>query len=88
MHGWIARVFGPAVHLPPHVAAWLARAGLLARQAVVALSRHTGVPAVLVAAVALVLLFRLARRAVHVAVEIALAVALVMAATRAGWIRF
>jgi hypothetical protein len=60
----------------------------LVRHLVLNVSRHSGVPAVLVAAVALVLVFRLARRFVHLALEIALALALVFAATRAGWIRF
>jgi hypothetical protein len=55
-----------------HAGAWVHVWGLIARQAVVGL----------------VLAFRVARRAVHLVLEIALALALVLAATRAGWLRF
>jgi hypothetical protein len=68
--------------------AWAHAASLVARHAVVSLARHSGLPAVLVAAVGLVLAYRLARRAVHLVVEVALALALLLAATRAGWLRF
>jgi hypothetical protein len=68
--------------------AWLHGASIVARGAVVTLARHSGVPAVVVAAVALVVAFRIARRATHLAIEFALALALVVAATRAGWLRF
>jgi hypothetical protein len=72
----------------PLAAEWVHRAVVAAEHLVVTLARHSGIPAVLVAALALVVAFRLARRAVHLAVEIALALALVLAATRAGWLRF
>jgi hypothetical protein len=68
--------------------AWLHAASIVASRGIVTLARHSGVPAVVVAAVALVLAFRVARRAGHLAIEVALALALVLAATRAGWLRF
>jgi hypothetical protein len=64
------------------------RAGAEAARVVNLLARHTGIPAVLVAAISLVVAFRLARRAIHLVVEVTLALALVLAATKAGWIRF
>jgi hypothetical protein len=51
-------------------------------------SRHTGVPVVIVAAAALVLSFRLARRAARLAVEMTVALALVLVATKMGGIRW
>lgn len=48
----------------------------------------TGLPVVVVAALALVLAWRVARRTWHVALEIGLALALLLAATRFGWIRW
>jgi hypothetical protein len=73
--------------LPP-IEPWLHRAAGGAAVLVKALARHTGIPAVLVAAVVLVLAFRVARRALHLVFEVTLALALVLAATQAGWIRF
>jgi hypothetical protein len=74
--------------VPATVMPWLHRVGALAGGWVQAVARHSGIPAVLVAALGLVLAFRLARRALHLVVEVALALALVLAATKAGWIRF
>jgi len=51
-------------------------------------SHHTGLPVVLVAAVALVVTWRLLKRGVRLAVEVALALALLVAATRLGWLRW
>jgi len=68
--------------------AWFSAASIVASRGIATLARHSGVPAVLVAAIALVVAFRLARRAAHLTLEIALALALVLAATRAGWLRF
>ena len=67
---------------------WLHAASIVACRGIATLARHSGVPAVVVAAITLVLSFRLARRAAHLTLEIALALALVLAATRAGWLRF
>lgn len=52
------------------------------------IARHTGVPAIVVAALALVLSFRLARRMVRLLVEVGLALAVLLALTSAGWIRW
>jgi hypothetical protein len=59
-----------------------------AGKGLVALSHHTGVPVAVLAAVGLVLSFRLVRRASRLAVEFAIALTLVVFATRLGWIRW
>ncbi len=51
-------------------------------------AEHTGLPIVLVAAVALVVAFRVAKRMAHFAVELTVAVALVLIASKLGWIRW
>lgn len=79
---WLYRSMGVPAFLGVH------QASVVARHLVLVVARHSGLPAVVVAALGLVLAFRVARRAVHLAVEIALAMALVLAATRAGWLRF
>jgi hypothetical protein len=53
-----------------------------------AVSRHTGVPVVVVAALAIVLSYRLARRAARLAVELAVVLALLLVATQLGWIHW
>lgn len=64
--------------------------GLLSagKTAVAYASRHTGVPAVVVAAGALVVSYRIFRRAVRLAVELAIALTVVLVATKMGWIHF
>jgi hypothetical protein len=47
---------------------------------------HTGLPVILVAAIALVLSWRLFRQAARLAVELAVALGLLAAATRFGWV--
>ncbi|MFO0676328.1 MAG: hypothetical protein U0169_07330 [Polyangiaceae bacterium] len=47
---------------------------------------HTGVPVVLIAAVALVLSYRFAKRLTRFAAELAVVVTLLLVATRLGWI--
>ena len=49
---------------------------------------RTGLPVVVVAALALVLAWRVARRTWAIALELALAVAALLLATRLGWIRW
>lgn len=49
---------------------------------------HTGVPVVLIAAVALVASWRLARRSARLTVEVALALGVLLFATRLGWLRW
>jgi hypothetical protein len=49
-------------------------------------SLRTGLPLVVIGAIALVTAIRVFRRSLRLAVELALAVVLLMAATRFGWI--
>jgi hypothetical protein len=84
-----------ALVLPPWVLELEARVRPTA-QAALASSRHvlhwaasrTGLPVVVIAALALVVTWRVARRTWHVAFELALAVAVLLVATRFGWIRW
>jgi hypothetical protein len=49
---------------------------------------RTGLPVVVVAALAMVVGWRVARRTWHIALELALAVAALLVASRLGWIRW
>lgn len=51
-------------------------------------SQHTGLPIILVAAVALALSWRIFRRALRFVLEVTIAVALLLVATRIGWIHW
>ena len=51
-------------------------------------SAHTGLPVVVVAAIALIVAWRVARRTWHIAFELTLAVAALLVATHLGWIRW
>ena len=53
-----------------------------------AIAHHTGLPIVLVAAVALVLSWRMLRRTLPMLIEVAFAVALLVVATRFGWLKW
>lgn len=66
----------------------LSRSWDLLREAMALASRHTGVPAIFVAAVAIVLCWRLGRQAARFAAQTALVFAALVAATALGWIRF
>jgi hypothetical protein len=86
---------GVVAQLQPLLSRWLATALHACHGGTAALSRglgliakHTGVPVVLVAALALVISFRLARKAARLAVELTVALGFVIAATRLGWIRW
>jgi hypothetical protein len=59
-----------------------------ARFAIRWLSLHTGLPALLVAAVLVVVGYRILKKSARFAVEVALVAALLVAATNAGWIRW
>lgn len=59
-----------------------------ARFAVRWLSVHTGLPALLVGAVLVVVGYRILKKSARFAVEVALVAALLVAATSAGWIRW
>jgi hypothetical protein len=52
------------------------------------ISDHTGLPATLVAAIALALSWRLFKRTLSFAFEVALALVLLAVANRLGWIRW
>lgn len=51
-------------------------------------AEHTGVPAVLVAAVALVISWRMFKRTMRFAVQVGVALVVVLVATHFGWLRF
>jgi hypothetical protein len=51
-------------------------------------AEHTGLPVIVVAAIALVVAFRLAKRTAHFAIELAVAVTLLFVASKMGWIRW
>jgi hypothetical protein len=59
-----------------------------ARHALHWISARTGLPAVVVATLALVVAWRVTKRSWHVLLELAVAAAVVFAATRFGWIRW
>jgi hypothetical protein len=52
------------------------------------LSLHTGLPALIVASVAVVVGYRILKKTARLALEVALVAALLFAATSAGWIRW
>ena len=52
------------------------------------LSSHTGVPALVVAALLVVVGYRILRKSARLLVEVALVTALLVAATHAGWLRW
>ncbi len=80
------------LHLPRGTVTWLLHAyhaGVAwVTAGLHAVARHTGIPVIIVAAVALVLSYRLARRGGRLALELGLALVLVLAATRLGWVRW
>jgi hypothetical protein len=74
--------------VPPLLPLAWAHAGWTVRFAVRWLSHHTGVPALLVAAVLVVVGWRILKRTARLAVEVTLVAALLFAATELGWIRW
>jgi hypothetical protein len=72
----------------PRWLGWVPAAGGGVRSALRAVAHHTGLPVVLVAAVALVLSWRFLRRTLPMLIEVAFAVALLLVATRFGWLRW
>ena len=52
------------------------------------LSSHTGVPALLVAALLVVIGYRILKKSARFALEVALVAALLVAATHAGWLHW
>jgi hypothetical protein len=53
-----------------------------------AVSRHTGIPVVVVAALVLVLSYRVIRRGARLALEVGVVVAVLLVATKLGWIHW
>jgi hypothetical protein len=51
-------------------------------------SMHTGLPVIVVAAIAIVVSWRVFRRTLRFAVQVLLTVAVLLVATRLGWIRW
>jgi uncharacterized protein (TIGR03382 family) len=72
----------------PLVATWCSSTTGAFRQVVRWGASHTGLPAIVVAALAIVLAWRVARRTWHVVFELAVAFGLLLAATKLGWIRW
>jgi hypothetical protein len=67
---------------------WSALLGGHARDALYWASSHTGLPVVLVAAIALVLSWRMFKRSLRFAVEVALVSAVLLVATELGLLRW
>jgi hypothetical protein len=76
----------PAPPDPQRLLAYANVLGASAKQALRFVSHHTGVPVVVVAAVALVVSYRVFKRSVRLAVEVAIALTLVIVATKLGWV--
>jgi low affinity Fe/Cu permease len=56
------------------------------RHALEWVAHHTGVPVLLVAAVAIVVSWRIFKRSVRLVIEVGVALALLLVATKLGWI--
>lgn len=77
--------------IPPVIRLWTmpwSTISAFSRHAVHWLSLHTGLPALLVAAVLVVIGYRILKKSARFAVEVALVAALLVAATSAGWIQW
>jgi hypothetical protein len=70
------------------VAVWLSAAGAQVRSLVRVVAHHTGLPVVVVSAIAIALSWRLFRQSVRFAFEVLVAAAGLLVATRLGWIRW
>lgn len=62
--------------------------GGFAKMAVRWLSTHSGLPALVVAAILIVVGYRVLKKTARFAVEVALVAAFLLAATSAGWLRW
>jgi hypothetical protein len=73
--------------LDPHrLLAWASPAQHGLREALRWGSSHSGLPVIVVAALAVVVSWRLAKRAARLAIEVVVVTAMLLAATRLGWI--
>jgi hypothetical protein len=68
------------------LAPWMPLEGRSVRASLRWAAHHTGLPVILVAAVAVVVSWRVFRRATSFAIEVAVVLALLACATRVGWI--
>jgi hypothetical protein len=68
--------------------AWSSAGGNTIRAALRSVSHHTGLPVILVAAIVVVVSWRLLRRGIRLAVELALAFGFLAIASHLGWIRW
>jgi hypothetical protein len=73
---------------PRHLVGWWGAATGNLRTLLRFVAHHTGLPVVVVAAVALVLSWRAVRQSTRFAFEVLVALAMLVAATRLGWIRW
>jgi len=71
---------------PHRMLAWASPAQHGLREALRWGAHHSGLPVVVVAAIALVVSFRIARRAARLAVEVVVATTALLVATHLGWI--
>jgi|HubBroStandDraft_5_1064220.scaffolds.fasta_scaffold2039036_1 hypothetical protein len=71
---------------PSRMLAWALPMGPAMRSALAWASQHTGLPAILVAAIAVVVSWRVFKRTARFAVEVVAVVAVLLVATRLGWI--
>ena len=78
----------PAFSLVPRLVVWGAALEREAQGLVRWGVKHTGLPAVVLAAVLLVASFRIVRHAARFAMQVAFVAALLAAATQAGWLRW
>jgi hypothetical protein len=77
----------PSPVLDPHrLLGWASPAEHGLREAIRWGSHHSGLPMVVVAALAVVVSWRLAKRAARLAIEVVVVTAMLLAATRLGWI--
>jgi hypothetical protein len=80
----------PSVFDPRTVLGWMPRVapavGTGLRTALRWSSHHSGLPVIVVAAIALVLSWRLIKRTLRLTVEVVIALALLVVATRLGWL--
>jgi hypothetical protein len=73
---------------PTRWLAWVAFLGGSVRAGLTWASQHTGLPVILVAAIALVTSWRIFRHSLRFAIEVALTATLLMVATKLGLLRW
>jgi hypothetical protein len=80
----------PTMLDPRPILAWVPRVGPAAAAGMRTIlrwgSHHSGLPVIVVAAIAIVLSWRIIKRSLRLALEVAIALALLVAATHLGWL--